>query len=140
MVPVWACIGRCCPVAPRNRLCGVSPGADVVIARRARQCRTLKDVQHGSSPLPRLTRRGARNQFHKENNSSGWCGRPHGNDASGWSVWTYCIPAAYFGTLKGCDAFRVAKITHRFSCGPPSTKHSFLVPASGIFAFLSYTQ
>ena len=37
-----------------------------------------------------------RNPFYKESNSSGWCGGPHGNDGSGWLLWTYRILQALY--------------------------------------------
>jgi hypothetical protein len=40
------------------------------------------------------------------------------------------FPPSYFGTSRGCDKPRTASITHRFSCGPPSTKHSLLIQDS----------
>ena len=41
---------------------------------------------------------------------------------------------AYFSTSKGCDTFRTTDITQPFLCGPPSTKHSFLIPDSSYWA------
>ena len=81
-----------------------------------------------------------RNPFYKEINSSGCCGRPHGNGPSDWVFRVHCIPEAYIHTLKGCDAPETPNITDRFLCGLPSTKHSFLIPvfASGILRQVNF--
>jgi hypothetical protein len=48
-------------------------------------------------------------------------------------MWANRTMTVYIHTSKSCDAFAAVDITNRFSCGLPSTRHSFLIP---MFAFV----
>ena len=80
--------------------------------------------------MPRLTRRGSRNPFKRFPTAPGGAAGPHGNDVSGWALWAHRI---FDGVLpvrqKNVMCFRTPRITHRFSCGLPSTKHSLHIPS-----------
>ena len=80
--------------------------------------------------MPRLTRRGSRNPYYKESNSSGWCGGPHGNNLSDQAFRVHCTMTVYIDTSKSCDVPGTPDITDWFSCGLPSTTHTLLIQAS----------